>query len=164
MSWAVFLRTGSCSSIGDPGGPDDPVLHREELVEILEGQSHQLEEDRAGHRHGQLGVQVAASFAGELVDDAVEELDHLLFECRHRTRCEERVEDPPVLHVLRGVDLKRDERPNVAELDRLRARREHGWRPQSRLDVLAASDDGELLTDPHHRLLAHHPRDSARVL
>ena len=63
--------------------------------------------------------------ACELVDDAVEELGHLVLERSHRPRSEKGVEDPPVLDVLRGVHLERDERPGVAELDRFGPRREH---------------------------------------
>ena len=109
---------------GVAGGPDDAVLHRQELVEILERQTHETQEHRAGHRDGELRVEVAASLACELVDELVEELGHLVVERCHRTRSEERVEDPPVLHVLRRVDLQRDERPDVAELDRFGPRRE----------------------------------------
>ena len=44
--------------LGGPRGPDDPVLHFQELVQILEGQAHQPEEDRAGKGHGEFLVEV----------------------------------------------------------------------------------------------------------
>jgi hypothetical protein len=60
----------------------------------------------------------------EAVDEVVDQLGHRLLEQRHLLGGEDRVEDLAVLLVLRRVDLQRDERADVAEVDGRHVRRE----------------------------------------
>ena len=148
-----------------PGlGPDDVVLETQEEVEILEREPEEPQEHRAGERDRERAVELALARVDELVDQLVAELADVVLEQRDLLRREERVEQPPVLHVLGRVDLQRDERPHVADRDRVHVGREKVGVPQRELDVLVAGDHRAAeLGAQDRRVLAQHVVDRLRL-
>src|SRR5947208_3111724 len=84
---------------------------------ILQRQPEQLQEDGAWQRNGELVVEVAFAPLGEAVNHLVHQLGDARFAPGHLPRGEQGVEDATVLRVLRRVDLQRDHRSDVAEVD-----------------------------------------------
>jgi hypothetical protein len=123
---------------------DHPVLPGEEFFEILERQAEQLQEHGARKGNRELGVEVAFAAIREAVDHVVHQLGDARFAASHLTWSEQRVEDAPVLHMLVRVDLQRDQRPHVAEIDRVHVRREQLGVLECHLDVGEGAE--------HHRL------------
>jgi hypothetical protein len=64
-----------------------------------------------------------------------------VLELGHPLGREQRVEELAVLAVLGGVDLQRDQRPDLADGDRVHTRREHFVMAQDVADRLIRGDD-----------------------
>ena len=65
-----------------------------------------------------------SSWSTKPVDEVVDQRRDRRLEQRHLSRGEERIEDLPVLLVIRRVDLQGDQRPDVLEVDRRHVRGE----------------------------------------
>ena len=137
---------------------DHVVLPREELVKVFEWKSEQLEEHRARQWDREFLVEVAPAAVGEAVDDLVHQRADGRFARGHLPRREERVEDAAVLRVVGRVDLQRDQRPHIAEVDGIHVRREHVGALERHLDVREATENhGSFRSRPEHRgRLAQH--------
>ena len=85
------------------------------------------------------------------VDHLVHQLGDLWFTAGHLARSEQRIEDATVLRVLGRVDLQRDHRSDVAEVDRVHVRREQFGVLQRHLDVGEAAENNHLLRRAKHR-------------
>ena len=120
---------------------DDPVLHGEEAVELVERQAEQGEEDLGGERDGELLGEVHLAPVDEAVDEVVDERGDLVVHERHLARGEDRVEQLAELLVLRRVDLERDHRPLVLEVDRVHVGREDLGMAQRLRDLLLAREE-----------------------
>ena len=96
-------------------------------------------------------VEIAFAPIGEAVDHLVHQLGDLWFTAGHLARSEQRIEDATVLGVLGRVDLQRDQRSHVAEVDRVHIRREQFGVLQRHLDVGEAAEDNRRLRRAKHR-------------
>ena len=92
----------------------------------------------------------------ERVDQLVGELAHLVLELVDLARREQGVEQLAVLQVVGRVDLQRDERTVVAEMDRVHVGREDLGVAQREHHVLVAGDDHAHVR-VHHRALVVEP-------
>ena len=132
-------------------GPDDAVLHGQEAIELVERQAEQGEEDLRRVRDGELRGEVDLAPVDEAVDEIVDQDGNLLLHGRHQAGGEDRVQQLAVLLVLGRVDLQRDHRPLVLEVDRSHVGREDLRMAEGLVDVgLAAQDDARALKG-HHR-------------
>ena len=97
------------------------------------------------------------------VDQVVHQAAHRALELADLARREQRVEQPAELHVLGRIDLQRDQRPDVADVDRA-ARREDLGVAQRRHHVLVARDERHVhVGRGHDAHLAHHRVELLRV-
>ena len=142
----------------DVVGPDDAVLHREERRQVREREPEEGEEHLRRQRNRELGREVALAAIDERVDPLVDERGDRSFELGHVPGREERVEDLAVLHVVGGVDLQRDERPDRAHRqDRVgRGRREHLGEAEAFMRRFLGGED---VAHPRYR---HHRRGRAQ--
>ena len=85
------------------------------------------------------------------VDHLVHQLGDGRFARGHLARREQRVEDAAVLRVLGRVDLQRDQRPHVAEVDGIHVRREHVGALERHLDVGETAEHHRSCGRPEHR-------------
>ena len=149
----LLVRLGLGRPLRRPGhvlGPDDAVLHGEEGVELVHGQAEQGEEDLRGERDGELLGEVHLAPLDEPVDEVVHEVRDLLVHGGHLARGEDRVEQLAELLVLRRVDLQRDHRPLVLEVDGIDVGGEDLGVPKGEVDVLLArEEDARVGADVH---------------
>lgn len=107
----------------DVVGADHPVLHAQKDVEVLDRQSEKDEEDLGGEQGREFGGEVDAGSVAEAIDEGVGEVRDRLLQLGHLAGCEQRVEELSVLLVVGRVDLERDERPDVLQVDGRHVRR-----------------------------------------
>ena len=88
-------------------------------------------------------VEVTLAPIGEPVDRLVHQLGDEWLPSGHLPRSEQRVEDPAVLRMLGRIDLQRNQRADVAQIDRVHVRREQLGVLERHLDVGEAAQ--------HHR-------------
>ena len=105
------------------GRPDDPVLQREELREARDRQPEDLQEDGGRQGLGDGVVEVAAAVGGDGADELLHECARLRLEQGDLLGCEQRVEQLAERLVLRRVDLEGDQWADLADRDRVEARR-----------------------------------------
>ncbi len=129
---------------------DHAVLPLQEFVEVFGRQAQQLQEDGARKGDGEFGVEVAFAPIGEAVDHLVHQLGDAWFPSGHLPRSEQRIEDAAVLRMLGRVDLQWDQRPHVAQIDRIHVRREQFGVLERHLDVGEAAENHRLRR-PEHR-------------
>ena len=129
---------------------DHAVLPHQKLVEVFQRQAEQLQENGARQRYRELLVEVAFAPVGEPVDHLVDQLGDPRFASGHLARSEQRVEDAAVLRVLGRIDLQRNQRSNVAQIDRIHVRREQLGVLERHLDVGQAAEYHRLRR-PEHR-------------
>jgi len=98
---------------------DHTVLPLQEFVEVFQRQAEQLQKDGARKGYREFGVEVAFAPIGEAVDHLVHQLGDAWFTPGHLPRREQGIEDATVLRVFGWVDLQRDQRSHVAEVDRI---------------------------------------------
>ena len=115
-------------------------FHAEHRVELVERQIAQLQEDRAGQRHRQLGVEVAGATLDEPVDELVDQAAHLLVERDEVAGAQVRVHHPAVLDVVGRVDLQRQQRPLLPDVDGRDVGAEDLRVLEGELHVLVAAD------------------------
>jgi uncharacterized protein YjhX (UPF0386 family) len=129
---------------------DHAVLPHQELVEVLQRQAEQLQEHGARKGHRELLVEVAFAPIGEAVDHLVHQLGDARFTSGHLSRSEQRVENATVLRMLGRIDLERDQRADIAEIDGVHVRREQFGALECHLDVGEATENHRL-GGPEHR-------------
>ncbi len=123
------------------GRADDPVLEPDELLGPVDRQPEELEEHGRRQRLGHRGVDVAAAVARHGVDQVAHEGPRPLLEQGDLAGGEDRVEQLPVVAVVRRVDLEGDQRPHLPDRDRVDARAEDLRVPEHVPDVLVAPDE-----------------------
>ena len=125
-----------------------PFFIVEEHVQLRDREPEQAQEHRRGERLGQRRGELAGAVGDEAVDELVDQLRDVRLDQVHPLGGEDRIEQLAVLRVLRRVDLQRDQRHRLPEVDRLHGRGED-------LGVL----EGELDFGPAHDL---EPTERAR--
>ena len=96
-------------------------------------------------------MEVARTSSGETVDDLVDQLAGVGFERCDLARAELGIHQPAVLGVVRRIDLQRDERAILADVDGDQIRREDLGMPERELHVLVPADDVRSFDALEHR-------------
>ena len=123
-------------------GPQDAVAEVQERRELVPREAHEPEEHRRRQQLRELLGEVALAAVGERVDEVVDACGDVGFLRLHLLRGEDRIEDLPVLRVLGRIDVQRDQRPDVAEIQTAH-RREQLVVPEHVVGELPAERDGE---------------------
>ena len=129
---------------------DHTVLPLQELVQVFQRQTEQLQKHGARQGHGELFMEVAFAAIGEAVDHLVHQLGDAWFTSGHLPRGEQRIEDAAVLRMLGRVDLQWNQRPHVAQIDGIHVRRKQFGVLERHLDIGQAAED-DRLRRPEHR-------------